>query len=161
MIKYYRKANRNFPTADLKECFLSKKTTKENHLKLRQCSMLCPSYYPYIQIWCLNFWTASFKCRPTQTLYDHHLFFTSVVNYITAENKIFALKSLTRVPVTFIVVASRLMVELLISVQRFWTLAIMIQIHDIFHKTRLTNCNPAAMCCVISMNCQERIGFQN
>ena len=26
-------------------------------------------------------------------LYDHRLFFTSVVNYISAENKIFALKS--------------------------------------------------------------------
>ena len=65
-------------------------------------------------------------------LYDHHLFFTSFVNYITAENKIFALKLLTRVAVTFIVVASRLMVELSISVQRLWTLVIRIQLHDIY-----------------------------
>ena len=94
-------------------------------------------------------------------LYDHNLFFPNFVNYITDENTIFALKSLTRVAVTFIVGASRLMVELSISVQRLWTLAIRIQIHDMFHKTRQTNCNPAAICCVINKNCQERIGFQN
>ena len=164
MTKYYKKANRNFPTADLKECFIPKKTTK-----ITWNLYSIPCYAPVItrtakpDVWIseLRRLNVALPRHIKDVLYDHHLFFTSVVNYITAENKMFALKSLTRVAVTFIVVASHLMVELSISVQRLWTLAIRIQIHEIFHKTRLTNCNPAAICCVINKNCQEKIGFQN
>ena len=127
MTKYYKEANKNFPTADLKDCFLSKKTTKTTW---NIYSVLC--YAPVItrkdkpDVWIseLRHLNVALPRQIKDVLYDHHLFFTSFVNYITDENTIFALKSLTRVAVTFIVGASRLMVELSISVQRLWTLAI-------------------------------------
>ena len=135
MTKYYRKANRNFPTADLKECFLSKRTTK-----ITWNLYSVPCYAPVItrtdkpDVWIseLRRLNVALPRHIKDVLYDHHLFFTSFVNYITAENKIFALKLLTWVAVTFIVVASRLMVELSISIQRLWTLVIRIQLHDIY-----------------------------
>ena len=67
VINFFRWSNSyEKPNYRSQKCFFSQKM-KENHLKLIQRSMLRPSYYPYRQTWCLNFWTASFKCRPTQT----------------------------------------------------------------------------------------------
>ena len=81
-----------------KNVFFPKKT-KENHLKCIQCSMLRPSFYPYRQTWCLNFWTASFKCRPIQTHKRYIIWpspvFTSFVNNITGKNKLWNTSALS------------------------------------------------------------------